>query len=82
MNIFTALMFKKQVKRKKDELLLLHICFQALKDAKDKKYTLLVPKVSSLKAHEQRGEKKLKISFSRAEEEAKCEGRSCAYEFG
>jgi hypothetical protein len=71
-SIFTALLIEKQVKRKQDELLLLNISFQALKDAKDKKYTLLVPKVSSLKVHEQRGEKKHTISFFRAEEKAKC----------
>jgi hypothetical protein len=51
--MFMALLFEKQVKRKQDELLRLNIRFQALKNAKDKKYTLLVPKVSSLKAHEQ-----------------------------
>jgi len=52
--MFTALLFEKQVKRKQDELLFLNIRFQALSDAKDKnKYSLLVPKVSSLKAHEQ-----------------------------
>ena len=53
MAMFMALLFEKQVKRKQDELLLLNIRFQALKNAKNKKYTLLVPKVSSLKAHEQ-----------------------------
>ena len=35
-NMFTALPFEKEVKRKQDELLLLNIRFEALKDAKDK----------------------------------------------
>ena len=53
MAIFTALLHEKEVKRKQDKLLLITIRFHKLKDAKDeKKYTLSVPKVSSLKAHE------------------------------
>lgn len=82
--MFTALLFEKQVKRKQDEPLLLNIHFHALKDAKNKKkYTLLVPKVSSLNAREQWGEKTPhKISFFRAEEKANCERRSRACECG
>jgi hypothetical protein len=35
--IFAGLLFEKEVKRKQEELLLLNVRFQALKDVKDKK---------------------------------------------
>jgi hypothetical protein len=42
--MFTALLHEKQVKRKQDKLLLVNIRFHAMKDAKDEKKHVIVPK--------------------------------------